>query len=300
MSTIAIVGATGNLGGKILRALVARGAHVVALVRPGTSKEKLAKVEGPNVKVVEVDLSSVPDLTRALQSTTCVVSAINGLRDIIIDTQKALLDAAVAAGVPRFIPTDFSIDFYQLPKGINRNLDLRREFNEEYLNKAPIKATSILNGGFMELLTSHMPMLDFKGKKANYWGDNPDVLLDFTHTHDVAEFAAAAALDPSAPRYLRIAGSRISPREFAKIASEIYGEQFELNKMSELAQLEGAIKGMRAANPASENDLFPQWQGMQYMHNMYDGRPTSQPLDTTRYPDIKWITAREHLDKNRR
>ena len=37
--------------------------------------------------------------------------------------------AAVDAGVPRFIPSDFAIDFTKIPEGGNRNLDLRREFH---------------------------------------------------------------------------------------------------------------------------------------------------------------------------
>jgi len=40
-----------------------------------------------------------------------VVSALAGLRDVIVETQAALLDAAIKARVPRFIPSDFSIDF---------------------------------------------------------------------------------------------------------------------------------------------------------------------------------------------
>jgi hypothetical protein len=33
-----------------------------------------------------------------------------GLREVVIDAQKKLLDAAIAAGVPRFIPSDYSLD----------------------------------------------------------------------------------------------------------------------------------------------------------------------------------------------
>jgi hypothetical protein len=41
----------------------------------------------------------------------CVVSALAGLRPVIVDTQSRLLEAAVAAGVKRLIPSDSSIDF---------------------------------------------------------------------------------------------------------------------------------------------------------------------------------------------
>jgi hypothetical protein len=56
------------------------------------------------------------------------VSALNGLHDVIIGRQSRLLEAAVLARVPRFIPSDFSADFTKTQLGQNRNFDLRREF----------------------------------------------------------------------------------------------------------------------------------------------------------------------------
>jgi hypothetical protein len=40
-------------------------------------------------------------------------------------------EGAIAAGVPRFIPSDFSADFTKLPAGENRNFDLRRAFQKK-------------------------------------------------------------------------------------------------------------------------------------------------------------------------
>jgi hypothetical protein len=45
------------------------------------------------------------------------VSALSGLREVIVDAQKVLLDAAVAASVPRFIPSDYSLDFTEFKDG---------------------------------------------------------------------------------------------------------------------------------------------------------------------------------------
>jgi hypothetical protein len=50
--------------------------------------------------------------------------------------------------------------FYKLEKGQNRNLDFRRTFHE-YIEKTPIKATTIFNGPFMDLLTTDMPLILF-------------------------------------------------------------------------------------------------------------------------------------------
>ena len=100
-----------------------------------------------------------------------MVSAIQGsAARVIVDAQSVLLDAAIAAGVPRFIPSDFSADFTKLSAGENRNFDLRRAFHER-LDKASIAATSILNGAFSELLTLCMPLLDFDAKVNDLLGE---------------------------------------------------------------------------------------------------------------------------------
>ncbi len=41
-----------------------------------------------------------------------MVFALSGLRDVIVETQATLLDAAIKARVLRFMPSDFSIDSF--------------------------------------------------------------------------------------------------------------------------------------------------------------------------------------------
>jgi uncharacterized protein YbjT (DUF2867 family) len=142
---IVLAGATGNLGGRIARAIFKRGANVKAVVRRNSNPDKIEVLRKQGAAIAEVDFNNVPEVTEACLNGSCVISALSGLREVIVDTQTLLLDAAVKAGVPRFIPSDYAIDFTKLPPGTNRNLDLRREFHE-HLDKAPIAATSILMG----------------------------------------------------------------------------------------------------------------------------------------------------------
>jgi hypothetical protein len=241
-------------------------------------------------------MSDVSELTKACIGASCVVSALQGLRDIIVEMQSTLLDAAVAAGVSRFIPSDFSCDFTKLTIGKNRNFDLRREFHER-LDKASISATSIFNGAFAELLTGQMPMILFKRKRVLYWG-NADQRMDFTTKDNTAEFTASAALDASTPRFLRIAGEQISARELTEVASEVTGNKFRLFRAGSLGMLGLFIKLGQTFAPGKKN-IFPAWQGMQYMHNMFEGKVLLEPLDNERYPGIKWTSARELLSENK-
>ena len=287
-----LAGATGNLGHRIAQALLRRGALVRALVRPGNARPAVAALRELGAEVVEVDFASVTALTKACAGADCVVSALSGLRPVIVDLQKRLLAAAVAAGVPRFIPSDYCIDYTRLPNGSNRNLDLRREFNQR-LDQAPIQATSILNGMFTDLLTGQAPVVLFGPKRVLYYGD-ADQPLDFTTTANTAEFTAAAALDPTTPRYLRVAGEVASIRDLQEAASAATGAPFKLFRVGGLWVLSALISVTKTLMPTSD-DVFPPWQGMQYLHNMFGGLPKLAPLDNARYPDIRWTSVREVL-----
>ena len=287
-----LAGATGDLGFRIAQELLKRGAAVRALVRVGNTKPEVTVLQDLGAEIVPVDFNSVTALTKACAGAACVVSALSGLREVIVGTQKRLLDAAVAAGVPRFIPSDYCIDYIRLPAGSNRNLDLRREFNQR-LDQAPIHATSILNGMFTDLLTGQAPVVLFGMKRVLYYGD-ADQPLDFTTTANTAEFTAAAALDPTTPRYLRVAGEVASIRGLQKAATAATGTPFKLLRVGGLWVLGTMIKVTKTLMPTTD-DVFPPWQGMQYLHNMFTGRPKLTPLDNARYPEIRWTSVREVL-----
>jgi nucleoside-diphosphate-sugar epimerase len=290
--TIVVAGATGNLGGRIVRALLERGARVRALVRQGTAPDKLERLQQLGVTIARVDLNNASQVTPACSGAACVVSALAGLQDVIVEAQAVLLDGAVRAGVPRFIPSDYSIDFTKFPPGENRNLDLRRDFHKR-LDNASISATTIFNGAFTDMLTGQMPLILFKLKRVLYWGD-ADQRMDFTTIDDTAAFTASAALDPSTPRFLRIAGEQVSARELTTVVSEVTGREFRLFRAGSLKRLGTLIKVARTVAPG-EKQLYPAWQGMQYMRNMFDGRAKREPLDNDRYPGIRWKTVRDVL-----
>jgi pimeloyl-ACP methyl ester carboxylesterase/uncharacterized protein YbjT (DUF2867 family) len=291
-TTILVAGGTGNLGGRIIEALLQRGAKVLAVVRAESDPAKVDALSQRGVEVVRLDMADEDALTRACAGVACVISALAGLREVIVDGQSVLLAAAVAAGVPRFIPSDFASDYTKLPGGQNRNFDLRREFKDR-LDQAPIRATSILNGAFAELLTYGIPLLDDKQQQVGYWED-ADWKIDFTTINDTAAFTAAAALDPTSPRLLRIASFQLSPNQLAQVAKAAGKGSFAVIRLGSRSDLARHIKRARAANPAGEHKLYADWQQMQYMLSMFSVQ--NEPLDNHRYPDLKWTSARSLLE----
>ena len=289
---IVVVGATGNLGGKIVNALLAKGAEVRAIVRLETDVEKINILEQKDVKVFQVDTSKKSEISKHCIGADCVVSALAGLRETIVDAQKIVLDAAVEAKVKRFIPSDYSTDFTNLIVGHNRNLDFRRGFHH-YLDKANIKATTVFNGAFMDLLTTDMPLILFKKQRILCWG-NPNQIMEFTTTHNIAEFTAEVALDDDTPRYLRVAGDRLSCNDFVKLLKELTGENYKIFRPGGIGLLNIVINLTRFFSP-SKNELYPAWQGMQYMRDMMEGRVIFQKYDNDRYSKIKWTSIKDYL-----
>lgn len=282
-STVAVAGATGDLGGRIVSALAAKGALVRVLVRHPNDKLSHA-----NVEQVTVDFDDSVALTRAVTGAECVVSVLNGLEPVIIDLQSHLLDAAVAAGVPRFVPSDFSLDFTKTHSGDNRNMDLRRRFMTR-VDAAPIRATSILNGAFADLLTGEAPIVLHRFRRILYWG-NADQPFDFTTKDDVADYTADVALDTDAPRFLRIAGDVLSPRDLATLMSRLDGRRWKLLRAGGIGRISALIRIARALSPRSDAP-FPAWQGMQYVRDMSSGRGKLSRLDNDRYGKTDWTRA---------
>jgi NAD(P)-dependent dehydrogenase (short-subunit alcohol dehydrogenase family) len=290
--SILVAGATGNLGNRICRELVKRGAAVSAIVRIATDPEKMETLKKMGVTVLEVHLSSTDEIAKACTGIDCVVSALAGLGDVIVDLQKRVLDAAIKAGVPRFIPSDFCTDYNDLVPGENRNFDLRREF-KAYLDSTSIKASSVFNGAFADILKYNTPVLNLKDKSIGYWGEKADWKLDFTTMDDTAAFTAEVALDDNAPRDLQIASFQISPNMIRTDVKEATGQEFRIFQMSSLEDFAQFIKKQRADNPAGENELYAKWQQGQYMYSMFTTHHNQ--LANDRYKNLTWTTGSAYI-----
>ncbi|EGR48435.1 uncharacterized protein TRIREDRAFT_62359 [Trichoderma reesei QM6a] len=147
---VAVAGATGDLGVPIVKALLAAGYHVTALTREGSNNtSKLPK--SPNLSIAQVDYSSVQSLEKALQGHAVVIST---LTSTFVGDQNPLIDAAIAAGVARFIPSEFGSDV--LNEKRNQLPVFEGKVNTlEYLKAAATKNpaftyTAVCTGAFLD------------------------------------------------------------------------------------------------------------------------------------------------------
>ncbi|KAH8817249.1 hypothetical protein F5884DRAFT_819023 [Xylogone sp. PMI_703] len=147
---VAVAGATGDLGIPVVNALLAANYAVTALTRKGSSNtSKLPK--NPNLSVVGVDYSSIQSLRDALKDHTVVISA---LTSTVVGDQNPLIDAALAAGVARFIPSEFGSDVTN-PKRNKLPVFEGKVMTLEYLKAIVAKNpgfsyTAICSGAFLD------------------------------------------------------------------------------------------------------------------------------------------------------
>jgi hypothetical protein len=302
---IVVAGAQGHLGKLVCESLKLRaqnqsrpvqirglarkgGAHSGSVI-PDSSGEKVSEQQ---LIIESVDYGNENDLKRVCTGAYCVVSALQGPKDVIVGIQSRLLKAAIAGNVKRFIPSDFSVDFNKLPEGANRNFDFRIQFHKAadsliQQSKSTIKLTSVYQGAFTELLASGRFLFDFKKRQIAYFG-SPDTIMEFTTWKNTAEFTAAAALDLNpVPRSLYIAGKLITPKEAQKVAKQVTGADFKLKRLMSVGMLSFMISVLKFFKPEN-NKPMPMWVGMQYAYCMAIGPTLPEHLDNERYQGIDW------------
>ena len=286
---VAVAGASGALGQLITLSLLTNDHAVKALVRPNTPPSRTAALLAAGATILPIDLLDSTLLTTELTGAICIVSALQGLKPVLHTAQGSLLSAAIAAKVPRFIPSDFSLDFTKTAVGSNRNNYIRREFHSQ-LEKSGIAWTSIHCGGFLDIIGDRM--INHQGRSVVYIGD-PNQKVDFTTMQDVANYTAAVAVDPKeTPRNLRIASVEISAQELADLQTKITGQPYKVKWIGTLGSTKFMIGLLKWFG--GHDDMLPAWQGMQYMENMMSGDGKLEPLDNDRYA-LKWTDVDEYL-----
>ncbi|KEF61120.1 uncharacterized protein A1O9_02685 [Exophiala aquamarina CBS 119918] len=122
---VAIVGASGRVGGAILRALLSEPSFSVTVVARSTSKAKFP--DNVALKPVSDDFTT-DELIPALAGQDAVVVTVGGTKAAV---QLRIADAALQAGVQRFIPADFG--------SFDSNSELSLKLMPQYVAKGDVR-----------------------------------------------------------------------------------------------------------------------------------------------------------------
>lgn len=252
---IVVVGATGLLGGTVCALLRAAGAPARAVVRGSSSTDKVSRLDGLGMEVVEADLRRPETLDAACAGADAVICTVSsmpfayepGVNDIETTDLTGvcnLVDAAARSGVGRFVHTSMS-----------RQLDLdfplgrAKRAAEQHLIDSGLEYTILRPSFFMEIWLSPAVGFDPSNGTVTVYGDGT-APVSYIAVPDVAAFAVQS-LTASAARnaVLELGGPEAISQLDAKAAFEaalgrpVDTQQVPVTALQE--QLAAATDGMQ-------------------------------------------------------
>jgi hypothetical protein len=193
---IAVIGATGQIGSPLTRALLQQGHAVTILTRSrsGDNESRLSRCEQAGAKVVVCSqMEDVDAVASALQGCDTLVAAVPGSKAIIHQLEPVWLKAALNAGLQRFVPTEFGTHTRAVHMGEGELFDHKKRFHQ-VLFESGIGWTLYYNGGIFDYF---LPNLRFFHKITTF--GNLDLPI---YTHDIDDIGSIGALSITDDRTL--------------------------------------------------------------------------------------------------
>lgn len=228
---ILIVGATGTLGRQVARRALDEGYKVRCLVR---SPKKAAFLKEWGAELVPGNLCQPQSLQSALEGVDAVIDAATAkatdnlsMKQVDWDGKVALIQAAKAAGVERFI--FFSI--LDAEKYSNVPLMEIKRCTELFLSEAGMNYTILRLSGFMQGLIGQygIPILENQA----IWVTGESSPIAYMDTQDIAKFAVRALSVPATKKQtFPVVGSRAwSAEEIISLCERLTGKQARITRM---------------------------------------------------------------------
>ncbi|KAF4967226.1 hypothetical protein FSARC_5205 [Fusarium sarcochroum] len=179
---VAAIGASGTLGTVALKKLLEADKFNITVIRRAGSTSTFHA----NVKVIDVDYSSLDSLKSAFEGQDAVISLVP---TFAADAQKAFVDAAIAAGVSRFIPSEFSAN---LANANARTLPVfaakvkLQEYLVEKARDSDLTYTFIYGGGWLDAGPHRSFLISSTGDTTNTY-DGGDVRFSVSTLDTVAD-----------------------------------------------------------------------------------------------------------------
>ncbi|QSJ16367.1 SDR family oxidoreductase [Nostoc sp. UHCC 0702] len=271
--TLLIVGATGTLGRQVARRAIDEGYKVRCLVR---SAKKAAFLKEWGAELVRGDICNPQSLTGALSGVTAVIDAATSratdsltIKQVDWDGQVALIQAAKAAGVERFI--FFSIldaeKYPQVPL-----MEIKR-CTELFLAESGLNYTILRLAGFMQGLIGQygIPILEAQP----VWVTGNSSPIAYMDTQDIAKFAIRALSVPETEKQaFPVVGTRAwSAEEIISLCERLSGKEARVTRMP--------INLLRTVRRIIR---FFQWgwnvaDRLEFTEVLASGKPLNAPMD---------------------
>jgi uncharacterized protein YbjT (DUF2867 family) len=252
---VLVCGATGKLGGHVVRGLRAAGSPVRALVRPRSDTGGLREL---GVELAKGDFRDAESLRRAVTGVETVVStvtviarALAGEKDadfhaVDVVGHRELIRAADAAGVARFVFV--SAAGVRLEPLASTPLGRGKVATEDRLFAAALREVVVRPDQYQEIWFSPLAQFDWPARKVVIFGKG-ETPTRYVATDDVAAAVVQLALADDPPRIVEFGGPDALTRKLAvEVFERALGEPIRRRHVPRAAIRLGAI-GLRRLRP---------------------------------------------------
>ncbi|KAF2789278.1 NAD(P)-binding protein [Melanomma pulvis-pyrius CBS 109.77] len=294
--TIGIAGITGKFGRTLATHLLSLPSTTIRGLSRSPSTLPPSLATSPRITLLQ-GAASDPAAARALaKGCDVVVCCYLGPNALMTNAQKLLVDACAAERVPRYIPSDYCLDFTRLAYGQLPAKDPMKDVMA-YVEATPnVAGVHVLIGVLMETWWSRVfGVWDPEAPALRFWGDGDDE-WECTTYGDAAAFVAQVAVDEGAVGVMKFVGDRKSTREIAQIFESVYHVKPALESRGSLEDLYKRMHEVRDEDPAAAINYMP----MFYNYYCSNGQThLGADLDNEKYPDVKAVTFEGFLKANR-
>ncbi|KAJ0308806.1 hypothetical protein COL5a_006371 [Colletotrichum fioriniae] len=257
LTRIAHVGAAGSLGAAVLKELVDAGLEVTVLSR---TTGKLPTELSSKVKEVTVDFTSKTAITDALKGQEAVVSTIGSAG---LSLQETVIEAAIDAGVTRFIPSEFGSDLQNpLARALPVFADKVKieDLLEKRASETGLSYTFIYNNLFLDWGLNVGFIADVAGKKATiYNGGSFPISVTRLSTVGKAVVSVLRNPDTTKNQTVRIHDGKLSKRDIVEAAQAVTGaDGWAISE-------ENTVDVQAKSDKALSEGVFDEWVWLGYI-----------------------------------
>ncbi|KAJ9614316.1 hypothetical protein H2200_002452 [Cladophialophora chaetospira] len=239
MVKVAIAGGSGQVAKEVIDVLLATGKHEITVLSRNEAPLE-DSLPGLHWRVVNYDNQA--DLVEALRGTHTLLSFLQLFSDPEATVQKKLIDAAVAAGVRRFAPSEYgSTGTVNMPwwGGKERTREYLKKVNE---NGKILEYTFFQPGLFLDYLafpyktTKHIDPLqtvfDLENCRAILVEGHEDAIMTLTAAADVAAIVThAVECEAEWPEIGGISGNRMTFSQIIALGEKVRGRSFTIDQV---------------------------------------------------------------------
>ena len=233
---ILVVGATGDLGSRVARRLRSEGQSVRCLVRAGTDDSGLQQIGAqvvPGDLTVPASLGAVcAGIGTVIATATAIGRRLAGANSPSIGAvdekgMLALVDAAEAAGVQRFV----YLSFAGVDSPVGTTLEHAKLAVETRLSISPMQRVIIRSDAFQEVHLAAMARFDIASGKAAIIGKG-NTKRRWVATEDVAALLCAVALESAPPALLEVGGPELlTKKEAVAVVQDLTHRRMKVQRM---------------------------------------------------------------------